>query len=316
MAVWTAERLFETFFRPLYPPDLREDAAALVAARSADANPANNPRFAHELEDIAAVFARMAATVLGRDLGLDRSDASVHRLGAAIDRDLRDRLLSTSRPGDPDGPLVPFVIHGAVYVGACIVQHHGGKWGVRRPLWESVVTLESRAGTGHLSPFAWWLKSLSDAEIDHAGLATRYRVHVERATARPEELPPIVRERPDRKLPPLKIVRYDKLHKYLVAHLPELRDLGRDFPSPEQLDSLGFLSLEFLLLGEARLLLMHGMGKAGLHLMWLDHAGFSHALYFPADPGAGHSVTAEADKLVVRFESQGKPIEHEMLYWG
>jgi len=313
---WTAERLFETFFRPIYPPDLRESDSALVSARSIDANPAGNPRFTSELDDIATVFARMAPSVLGRELVLDRTDASVHRLAAALDRETRDALLAQSKPGDPNAPLVAFVIHGAVYVGASIVQSHGGAWGVRRPLWESVVTLESRAGKGDLSPFAWWLKSLADAEIDRGGLGTRYRTHVERVTARPEDLPPIVQERIDRRLPPLKVVRYDMLHKWLVTHLPEMRDLGRDFPSAEQLDDIGFLSLEFLLLAGGRLLLMHGRGKSGLHLLWLDHAGFSHALFFPADPGTPHSVTLDGDKLVVRFEHDKVPIEHELLYWG
>lgn len=313
---WTAERLFETFFRPIYPPDLRADPAALVAARSIDANPAGNPRLVADLDDVASVFSRMAPSVLKRDLALDRTDASVHRLGAAIDRPLRDRLLSASKPGDPNAPIVVFVVHGAVYVGASIVASHGGLWGVRRPLWESVVTLESRAGKGDLSPFAWWLKSLADAEIDRGGLSIRYRTHVERATARPEELPPILTEKLDRRLPPLKVVRYDLLHKWLVTHLPEMRDLGRDFPSPEQLEEIGFLTLEFMLLGQGRLLLMHGRGKAGLHLMWLDHAGFSHAMFFPADPGTPHSVQLEGDKLVVRFELNGAPIEHELLYWG
>jgi hypothetical protein len=316
---WTAERLFETFFRPIYPQDLRHSNAAMVSARSIDANPAGNPRFPSELDEIATVFARMAPSVLRRDVVLDRTDASVQRLSAAIDRPLRDALIAASKPGDPNAPLVAFVIHGAVYVGASIVQSHGGVWGVRRPLWESVVTLESRAGKGDLSPFAWWLKSLADAEIDRGGLGIRYRAHVERVTARPEDLPPIVRERADRRLPPLRAVRYDLLHKWLVTHLPELRDLGRDFPSAEQLDDIGFLSLEFLLLAGGRLLLMHGRGKAGLHLLWLDYSGFSHALFFPADPGTPHSVTLDPeqrDKLVVRFERDHVPIEHELLYWG
>jgi len=307
---WTAERLFEAFFRPAYPPDLRDDAHALVAARSIDANPAKNPRLYAELDEVARVFARVAPAALGQsDLELDRSDASVHRLSAALDRKTRDQLIES-------GALVNLVIHGAVYVGACIVKNHGGAFGVRRPLWESIVTLQSRAGVGELSPFAWWLKALSDHEIDRNGLSTRYRVHVEHVMARPEELPPIVKDHADRKLPPLKSVRYDTLHKYLVAHLPELRDLGRDFPSPEQLAEIKFLSLEFVLLAEGRLLLMHGRGKAGLHLIWLDHAGFSHARFFPADPGAPHSIVVDGDKLKVSFELNAQRIEHEMLYWG
>lgn len=314
---WTAEALFEAFFRPIYPPDLRDDTDALVRARTIDANPAGNPRFAAELDEIAQVFARVAPGALGRgDLALDLGDASVHRLGDALDRAARDRVLDASRPGDPQAPIVSLVIHGAVYVGACIVKGHGGRWGVRRPLWESVVTLESRAGVADLAPFHWWLKALSDTEIDRGGLASRFRQHVERATARPEDLPPIVTTGLDRKLPTLRVVRYDMLHKYLVAHLPELRDLGRDFPSPEQLDEIKFLSLDFVLLGEGRVLLMHGRGKAGLHLFWLDHQGFSHAAFFPADPGAPHSVAVEGDKLVVRFELNQQPIVHELLWWG
>jgi hypothetical protein len=317
MSTWTAESLFEAFFRPLYPPDLRTDDAALVAARATDANPAGNPRFAAELSSIADIFARLAPAALGRqDLDLDGSDASVHRLGAALDRSVRDAILAQSTPGDPEAPIVPLVIHGAVWLGARIVENHGGSWGVRRPLWESVVTLESRAGRGDLAPFHWWLRALSDAEIDRGGLVHRYRQYVERATARPEDLPPIVTTGLDRKLPTLKLVRYDTLHKYLVAHLPELRDLGRDFPDPEQFQELGFLSLDFVLLGQGRMVLLHGRSKGGLRLFWLDHQGFSHAALFPADPGSPHQVRVEGDKLVIRFERDRTELVHECLWWG
>ncbi len=313
----TPERLFDRWFRPLYPPSLRRDAAALVAAREVDTNPANNPGLYAELDEVAEVFAEVAPEAIGApSLALDRSDASVHRLGAALNRKTRDALLSASQPGNPGSPFVNVVIHGAAYVGACVVARHGGVWGVRRPLWESVVKLESRAGVGLLAPFHWWLKALSDAEIDHDGLGTRYRQHVERARFDPSTLPPIVRERADRELPPLGQVRYDTLHKYLRAHLPELRDVGRDFPSAEKLDELGSLQLEFLLLGEGRYLLMHGRSKQGLHLFWLDHAGFSHAAFFPASAGDPHAVSIEGDKLVVRFRSVGTDQVHELLWWG
>lgn len=320
VSTWSAERLFDVFFRPLYPPDLQADVRALVAAREVDANPANNPRLLAELDDIATVFARVAPAALGApSLELDRSDASVHRLGAALDKAARDRLLLASKPGDPAAPLANLVIHGAVYVGACVVARHGGVWGVRRPLWESVVHLESRAGTGALAPFHWWLKALSDAEIagtEQDGLGSRYRQHVERARFDPSSLTPIVSERADRVLPTLRKVRYDTLHKHLRAHLPELRDVGRDFPSAEKLDELGFLELEFKLLGEGRYLLMHGRGKQGLHLFWLDRQGFSHAAFFPATPGDPHRVEVEGDKLIVRFKAGGTDQVHEMLWWG
>jgi hypothetical protein len=50
--------------------------------------------------------------------------------------------------------------------------------------------------------------------------------------------------------------------------------------------------------------------------MWLDHAGFSHARFFPADPGTPHSVVVDGDKLRVTFELNAQRIEHELLYWG
>lgn len=319
MTVWTASSLFEAYFRPLYPPDLRDDPNAMAAARAVDANPGGNPRFLLELDHVASVFAGLAPQALGRahdDLLLDFTDASVHRLGAAIDRASRDAILSTSRPGDPQATIVHVVVHGAIYVGRCIVERHGGTWGVRRPLWESVVRLRSRAGEGDLTPFHWWLKALADDEIDRAGLVARYRQHVERATARPEQLTPIVREHLDRKLPPLKIVRYDTLHKHLRAHLPEMKDLGADFPSPERFADLGLLELEMKLLGDGRMLLMHGRGKRGLHLFWLDFQGFSHAMLFPADPAMPHAIDVDGDKLTIRFAKDGREVVHETLWWG
>ena len=77
--------------------------------------------------------------------------------------------------------------------------------------------------------FHWWLKSLSDSEIDRHTLGDRYRVHVEQPTLRPELLPPIAAE--PRAMPRLSRVRYDALYKHLRAHLPEMRDLGDHFPS-------------------------------------------------------------------------------------
>jgi hypothetical protein len=313
----TAEQLFEAHFRPIYPPDLRDDRSALVTARSVDANPARNPRLLAELDEIAQVFAKLAPQALGApSLVLDRTDASVHRLGAALDRKTRDALLAASTPGDPRSPLVNLVIHGAVYVGACVVARHGGAWGVRRPLWESVVHLRSRAGEGALAPFHWWLKALADAEIDRGGLVDRYRQLVERASFDPATLTPIVASRPDRAIPTLRVVRPETLNKHLRAHLPELRGLGTDFPGDDKLKEIGFLELDFLLLGEGRYLLMHGRGKQGLHLFWLDRDGFSHGAFIPASPGDPHSVQVEGDRLVVRFRFGGVEQVHEMLWWG
>jgi hypothetical protein len=314
--IWTATSLFDAYFRPLYPESARDDAS-LAELRTRDANPGKNPRILASLDETAEVFARLAPAALAKpDLALDFSDASVHRLGTALDRAARDALLSASTPGDPSAPLVQVVVHGALYVGRCIVASHGGTWGARNPAWESVVHLVSRAGEGDLTPFHWWLKALADDEIDRAGLVSRYRQYVELPTMDPMTLPKIVTQRADRALPKLKTVRYDVLHKHLKAHLPEMKDLGRDFPSPEAFADLGFLELEMVLLGEGRMLLMHGRGKRGLHLFWLDHQGFSHAALFPADPGDAHRIAIEGDKLTVRFHAGGVERVHEMLWWG
>ncbi len=310
MSELSAARIFEQWFLPLYPPELR-DPEALAEARVTDANPARNPQLFAQLEEIADIFARLAPAALGKDdLALDFSDASVHRLGAAVDRSARDRLMAQGEP------LTTLVVHGAIYLGACVVKHHGGVFSLRRPMWESVVTLQSRAGRADLAPFHWWLRALSDAEIDKGGLSSRYRQYVERPTVDALALPKLVRERPDRALPPLRTVRYDLLHKYLRAHLPELVDLGRDFPSPEELHALGLLELELMVLGEGRMVLMHGRGKRGLHLFWLDHQGFSQAAYFPATPGDPHSIEQRGDILIVRFRAGGTDQTHEILWWG
>ncbi|HTN91381.1 MAG TPA: hypothetical protein VL242_47260 [Sorangium sp.] len=146
----TAAALFERFFAPHYPPDALAD---LASARSTDANPAGNPSILAQIEHAAEVFARLAPGALGApDLGLDFSDASVHRLGAALTRERRDAWLApvvdardardardaggargadsaptTSGAGEPP-MLVTLVTHGALYVGACVVKRHGGKW--------------------------------------------------------------------------------------------------------------------------------------------------------------------------------------------
>ena len=182
------------------------------------------------------------------NLELDGSDASVHRLSTAITRERRDRWAAER---GPDGaPLLSHVvIHGTVYVGACALRNHEGSWQVRRPLWESLVRLRSAAGEGDLAVFQWWLKSLSDAEIDRHTLADRYRAHVEVPRLRPETLAPIVQE--ERRVPRLAKVRYDTLFKRMRAHIPELRDLGDDFPSAERLAELRFRWLDFVGWGPA-----------------------------------------------------------------
>jgi len=307
----TPELLFARFFQPHYPPDVRFD---LAKARSEDANSAHNPSIFAQIDEIAATFAKLAPEALeAPELELDYSDASVHRLGAKLSRAKRDAWLEVKERGRPPF-LVQFVTHGALYVGACIVKNHGGVWLVRRPLWESLVKLTSRAGTGELSIFAWWLKALSDDEIDQARLVDRYRTHVEVPTFDADALPVIAP--PDRRLPRLAKVRYDLLYKHLRAHLPELRDVGEDFPSAERLAELSFKWLDFVWLGGGRMLLLHGPTPEGVHLFWLDAKGFVKAAFYPADAFPAHKVETDGDKLRVLVSIQGAMQVHEMLWWG
>ena len=308
-----AEQLFLRYFLPLYPPDARED---LARARAVDANPAGNPSVLAHMDDAANHFARNARALFGEDLGLDRSDASVHRLSAALTPDRRDAWAKQGEPGSAESALFNVVVHGAAYVGACVVARHGGTWGVRRPLWESVVHLRSRAGEADLAVFHWWLKSLSDdaQQASSATLADRYRTHVEVPCARPEELPVLIAgERP---LPRLKRPRYDTLHKYLRAHLPELRDLGRDFPSPERFDAFELRWIEPHVLGGGRMVLLAGASPHGLHLFWLGAAGFDKSAFLPGEAFPDPIVRLQDDRVIAMTSEAGASRTHEMLWWG
>jgi hypothetical protein len=307
----TPVRLFERYFWSLYPEDVRTD---LARARAIDANPAKNPHILGMLDEIADTFVKLAPNAFqGVDLGLDGSDASVHRLAMALDRDKRDRW--ARERGPDDAPLLAHVVvHGTVYVGRCAVQNHEGMWQVRRPLWESLVRLKSAAGEGDLAVFQWWIKSLSDGEIDHHTLSARYRAYVEEPRLRPDTLPAIIDAM--RRIPRLAKVRYDTLYKHLRAHLPELVDLGEHFPSAERFAELGFRYLDFLWLGGTRMLLMHGPGSKGVHLFWLDRAGFAKGAYYPADPGSAYELSVEGESLRVTVQLQGARAEHVMLWWG
>jgi hypothetical protein len=307
----TPVRLFERYFWSLYPEDVRAD---LARARATDANPAKNPHILRSLDEIADTFVSLAPGVFGGiDLGLDGSDASVHRLAIALDRDRRDRWAAER---GPDGAplLTHVVVHGAMYVGRCAVQNHEGIWQVRRPLWESLVRLKSAAGEGDLAVFQWWIKSLSDGEIDRATLSDRYRAHVEEPRFRPETAPALVDG--ERRIPRLSKVRYDTLYKHLRAHLPEVVDLGEHFPTAERFAELGFRHLDFFWLGGGRMLLLHGPGSNGVHLFWLDRAGFVKGAFYPADPDSAYELAVEGESLRMTVNLQGARAEHVMLWWG
>jgi hypothetical protein len=312
----TAESLFRELFLPLYPADRRD----LARVRADDANPGNNPSIFGHLDEAARVFVAMAPSVFATpELTLDFTDASVHRLSVAI---TPARCESLRRQGEgANNALFNVVVHGAAYVGACIVRAHGGRWSVRNPLWESVVRLRSRAGEADLPVFHWWLKAFAEpgeATSTSATLADRYRAHVEVPCARPEELPTIAA--PGRALPRLAKVRYDTLHKYLRAHLPELRDLGEAFPSPERFAELEFDHLSFDLVGEGRMLLVHGPNKHGLHAFWLSLGGFEKAAFWPCDkfpaPLLRVKAVGKGERVEVILSRDGTPAAIELLWWG
>ncbi len=310
-----AEELFVRWFLPLYPPDARA-GPALARARAADANPARNPSILAHLDEAADTFVRGAPVLFGADaagLRLDRSDASVHRLSAAVTRARRDAWAASGAPGTPESALFNAVVHGAAYVGACVVASHGGAWSVRRPLWESVVRLRSRAGEADLAVFHWWLKSLADGDAV-ATLADRYRAHVEVPCARPEELPVLVA--PGRALPRLKSPRYDLLHKYLRAHAPEVRDLGEHFPSPERFEAYGLRWLDAHVVGEGRMLLLAGASPHGLHLFWIGAAGFEKAAFVACDAFPDPVVKLEGERVVALTSVGGATRVHEWLWCG
>ena len=310
----TAESLFREVFLPLYPEEARGD---LGRVRSTDANPANNPNVLVHIGEAAAVFAANAPVVLGvsdPELGLDYSDASVHRLSAALTSARRDRLLANGTKGTADNALFNLVVHGASYVGACIVRSHGGVWRVRNPLWESLVHLSSRLGEGELPVFHWWLKSLL-ADESPTTLADRYRAHVEVPCANPEELPQLAPE--NRNLPRLKRPRYDAFYKYIRAHLPELKDVGEDFPSPERFEELRFEHLAFLMVGDGRMVIIHGHNEHGLHAMWLGKAGFEKSAFWPCDKFPEPLIRRSGtDKIEVVLSRNGEVQRFEHLWWG
>lgn len=300
----TAESLFRDVFLPQYPEDARSD---LGRARSTDANPAKNPHIFAQITDAARIFVELASPALGvANLELDGSDASVHRLGAALSAEARERLFER-------GELFDFVVHGTFYVGECIVRNHGATWSARRPLWESLVALKSRAGEAELPIFHWWLKSLADDRT--ATLGDRYRAYVEIPCAKPEHLP-VLASPEGREFPRLSKLKYDVFYKYLKAHLPEVRDVGEGFPSPERFTDYEFKHLDFALVGGGRMLLVYGPNKDGLHAFWLTKEGFDKAAFWPADAFPAPMMKVRGDKLEVHLSRDGKPLSFELLWWG
>jgi hypothetical protein len=309
-----AEELFRRYFFPLYPRDARDD---LAGSRSVDANPAGNRTVLMHLDDAARRFAGNAAALFEADLRLDRSDASVHRLGAALTLQRRDAWAQRGEVGTTANVLFNVVVHGAAYVGACIVDNHPAAWGVRRPLWESVVRLRSAAGEADLAIFHWWLKSLSTGVLESptgATLADRYRTHVEVPCIVAESLPVFVAGQ--RSLPRLVNPSYARLHKYLRAHLPEVRDLGPDFPGADRFAAFAIRWIDFHLVGEGRSVLLAAASERGLHLFWLGREGFEKSAFLAGDAMFEPSVHVHDGRITATTSERGEPLVREMFWWG
>ena len=317
MASLTAEALFERFLWPLYPPDAKED---LARARTVDANPVGNPALLAHIDDAAGVFEKMAVGLFGKDdPRLDRTDASVHRLSVLLTTERRDAWAGRGEPGTADNELFNVAVHAALYVGACVALQHGGRWRVRRPLWESVLSLESRAGVADLAVLQWVVKSLADppAGVPATTLADRYRTHVEIPCLAPEALPVFLADA-TRRIPRLAKVRYASLHQHLRAHVPEIKDLGEHFPSAERFEAMRLEWLDFVIVGGGRMLLLFGPGQGGAHLVWLNAHGFEKSAFFVTDafPAPILKTEPNGEKVRLFLAIEEKQAVQEMLWWG
>ena len=307
------EELFREFFWPHYPKEARENREA---SRATDANPGKNPEYPQRMAAFAETFVEGFRAMHSDAPPLAYDDASVHRLSAVLGPELRAALAAK-------GELLPFVVHGVAWLGEVIVRRHGGTWRFRNPMWESFLFVESAAGEAELALFSWFLRALTPpgGTGDASSLADRYRRYVERPMFDPAPLPVFVRG--ERRLPRLGKVRYDLLHKYLRAHLPELGDLGADFPSPERFEAYGFRFLDVTVLGGGRMVLLSGLAEGGMAAFWLGAAGFEGSVFIPCDsfpePRVELQPPADAvltERIRLHFAYNKQSLFEEFLWWG
>ncbi len=309
----TAEGLYERYFWPHYPADVRADPAHF---RDLDANPSNNPHLAATLSDAAAVFVANAPALLGAAVTLD--DDGVATLARSLTRARRDAWLAEPDAISPEGTFFNAIVHASAFVGEVIARQHGGTWELRRPMWESVVRRRRR---GAVAPFHWLLRSLADDAIDAAPLAYRWRVHVVMASATPETLPVVTTAK---RLPSLKTPTYDLLVKYLHQHLETLRDVGEGFPSAGEFTAKRYTTLGFEPLHGGRVLALHGQsppqddgGVSTVEVMWLTAGGYDHADVFPADANVPYFARAVSDEVMeVTVAWKGRPVTHRVAFHG
>lgn len=177
--------------------------------------------------------------------------------------------------------------------------------------------LHSAAGETDLAIFHWWLKSLSTSVLRSpagAGLADRYRTHVEVPCLRPETLPVFVAG--ERSLPRLSNPTYARLHKYLRAHLPEVRSLGADFPTAERFATFALKWMDFHVVGGGRNVLLAGGSAQGVHLFWLGGDGFEKSAFVAGDGAAEPVVRVHEDRITAMTSQGGEPRVQEMFWWG
>lgn len=312
MEALTATSLLNRWFWPFYPSDVR---AAPFLHRDVDANPGHNPSLLAPLAEAAELFAANAEGLLGERLPL--TDAGVATLARSLTRARRDEWIAQSDPTAPGNLFFQAVVHAALFVGEVMVREHGGRWELRRPLWESVV---HRRRGGAVSPFHWLLKSLADDAVDELPLAARWRVHVLMPDLDLDALAVIA---PEKKLPSIKRPTYDLLVKYLHQHLPALRDVGEGFPSPAEFTERAYESLAFERLHGGRVVALHGLVPAAgerpavVEVSWMTARGFDHADTIPSDPGVAYFGRAVSDELVeITVAWQGKPHTHRLSIRG
>ncbi len=299
----TAESLFAEQLLPFYP-----EGADLASLRREETNPAKNPGLYAHAEALGGALCEFFPGVV-----LDGTEASIGRLSAALTASARTAWLVQEGSQEQPSVLARVCMHGALYVSGCIVRHRAGTWMLRAPLWESRVFLQSAAGDSELAPLSWLLHALSDAEIGSDSLAKRYDSLVKNPCfdwdAEPVWVPA------DRRLPKLAKVRYDALYKHLRAHLPELRDVGEAFPSPERFDAYQFKALEFMVLN-GKQVLIYGLGAGGFHAFWMGPQGFLKSVHVACDDFPAPVLRDSTNKLELVVSYQGNPAAHQWLYWG
>ena len=229
----------EAALRPLLPAALPAGRARRPRprARARTRTPRGNPAIFAHLDEAADRLRRATrAALFGADLApRPHATRASTASSAALTRERRDAWAAQGARGHaPRTCSSTSSVHGAAYVGACVVASHGGAWGVRRPLWESVVRLDvarGRGGPRRLPLVAQVAGRRRSRGVD----ARRSLPRPRRGALRATRGAPGPRRGPRRALPRLKQPRYDLLHKYLRAHLPELRDLGARLPRPGSL---------------------------------------------------------------------------------